>query len=83
KINSRFSAPGANCELDGLYLAGDGQLVDYHLGIDHAVPGCSSRENFKGILTGQGRAVFDGRILVRERAQKSDAHLSNANLMLS
>ncbi|RLJ21639.1 Fe-S cluster assembly protein SufD [bacterium endosymbiont of Escarpia laminata] len=83
KINSRFSAPGANCELDGLYLAGDGQLVDYHLNIDHAVPGCSSRENFKGILTGQGRAVFDGRILVREQAQKSDAHLSNANLMLS
>ncbi|MBA1445475.1 MAG: Fe-S cluster assembly protein SufD [Chromatiales bacterium] len=83
KINSRFSAPGANCELDGLYLAGDGQLVDYHLDIDHAVPECSSRENFKGILTGQGRAVFDGRILVREQAQKSDAHLSNANLMLS
>ncbi|QYZ67170.1 MAG: hypothetical protein OI74_04210 [Gammaproteobacteria bacterium (ex Lamellibrachia satsuma)] len=83
KINSRFTAPGANCELDGLYLAGDGQLVDYHLNIDHAVPECSSRENFKGILTGQGRAVFDGRILVREQAQKSDAHLSNANLMLS
>ena len=83
KINNRFSAPGANCELDGLYLAGDGQLVDYHLDVDHAVPGCDSRENFKGILTGQGRAVFDGRIRVREQAQKSNAHLSNANLMLS
>ena len=82
-INNRFAAPGANCELDGLYLAGAGQLVDFHLDVDHAVPGCDSRENFKGILNGQGRAVFDGRILVREQAQKSSAHLSNANLMLS
>jgi Fe-S cluster assembly protein SufD len=82
-INSRFAAPGANCELDGLYLAGEGQLIDFHLDVDHAVPGCDSRENFKGILNGQGRAVFDGRILVREQAQQSNAHLSNANLMLS
>jgi Fe-S cluster assembly protein SufD len=51
--------------------------------VDHAVPGCISRENFKGIINGKGRAVFDGRILVRELAQKSSAHLSNANLMLS
>ncbi|MEN8179339.1 MAG: Fe-S cluster assembly protein SufD [Pseudomonadota bacterium] len=82
-VNNRFAAPGAICELDGLYLAGDGQLVDFHLDVDHAVPGCESRENFKGILNGRGRAVFDGRILVREQAQQSNAHLSNANLMLS
>ncbi|MEN8168140.1 MAG: Fe-S cluster assembly protein SufD [Pseudomonadota bacterium] len=82
-INSRFTAPGANCELDGLYLAGEGQLVDFHLDVDHAVPGCESREHFKGLLNGRGRAVFDGRILVREQAQKSNAHLANANLMLS
>lgn len=82
-INSRFAAAGGNCELDGLYLAGDGQTVDFHLDVDHAVPGCTSRENFKGIVTGRGRAVFDGTIRVREGAQKSCAHLSNANLMLS
>ncbi len=82
-INNRFAAAGANCELDGLYLAGDGQLVDYHLDVDHAVPACTSRENFKGIVTGRGRAVFDGMIRVQEQAQKSSAHLSNANLMLS
>lgn len=82
-INNRFSAQDAKCELDGLYLAGEDQLVDFHLNVDHAVPGCESRENFKGILNGRGKAVFDGRILVREQAQKSNAHLSNANLMLS
>jgi Fe-S cluster assembly protein SufD len=82
-LNSRFAAPGASCELDGLYLAGEEQLVDFHLDVDHAVPGCESRENFKGLLNGRSRAVFDGRILVREQAQQSSAHLSNANLMLS
>jgi Fe-S cluster assembly protein SufD len=82
-INNLFHASGAVCELDGLYLVDDDQLTDYHLDVDHAVPGCESRENFKGILNGQGRAVFDGRILVQKQAQKSVAHLSNANLMLS
>ena len=83
ELNVSFSGPGADCELDGLYLAGDGQLTDFHLNIDHGVPHCSSRERFKGIIDGRGRAVFDGRILVRPGAQKSDAQLSNHNLMLS
>ncbi len=78
-----FAGPGADCQLDGLYLAGDGQLSDVHLDIDHGVPHCSSRERFKGIIDGRGRAVFDGRVLVRTDAQKSDAQLSNHNLMLS
>jgi Fe-S cluster assembly protein SufD len=79
----RFAGPGADCQLNGLYLAGDGQLSDVHLDIDHGVPHCSSREYFKGIIDGRGRAVFDGRILVRPGAQQSDAQLSNHNLMLS
>ena len=82
-LTNRFAGQGAKCELDGLYLAGGEQLVDVHLDVDHAVPGCESRENFKGILGGRGKAVFDGRILVQEQAQQSSAHLSNGNLMLS
>lgn len=82
-IHNRFFNEGANCELDGLYLAGDGQLTDVHLDVDHAVPRCDSREDFRGILHGAGKAVFDGLIQVREQAQKSNAHLYNANLMLS
>ncbi|MEJ2455284.1 MAG: Fe-S cluster assembly protein SufD [Candidatus Thiodiazotropha sp.] len=82
-LHNRFADAGAKCELDGLYLAGDGQLTDVHLDVDHAVPHCDSRENFKGILYGAGKAVFDGLITVREQAQKSNAHLHNANLMLS
>jgi Fe-S cluster assembly protein SufD len=82
-LNNRFADMGASCELDGIYLAGDGQLTDIHLDMDHAVPHCDSRSHFKGILYGAGKAVFDGLIQVREQAQKSNAHLHNANLMLS
>lgn len=78
-----FAAPGAESEIHGLYLAGDQQLVDHHVDVVHAVPGCSSQELFKGILDGRGRAVFDGRVLVERNAQKTAAHLANANLMLS
>ena len=82
-LNTRFRGEHAECLLQGLYLAGDGQLLDYHLDVEHAVPNCRSEENFKGLLTGQGRAVFDGRVLVSKDAQKSDAAMSNRNLMLS
>lgn len=82
-VRVSFEGEGANAELDGLMLAGDKQLNDVHLDIRHEVPNCSSREAFKGILDGRGRVVFDGRILVARDAQKTDARLSNDNLMLS
>ncbi|MDR9435926.1 MAG: Fe-S cluster assembly protein SufD [Thiohalophilus sp.] len=80
---ARFQDEEAVCTLNGLYLAGEKQLTDFHLDIDHAKPHCASEENFRGILYGKGRAVFDGKILVAKDAQKSDAHLHNANLMLT
>ncbi len=79
----RFTESGASCRLDGLYFAGHEQTSDFHLDIDHAVAGCESREHFKGILYGKGRAVFDGRIYVAPDAQQTQAHLKNDNLMLS
>jgi Fe-S cluster assembly protein SufD len=82
-IRVAFEKPGGDCEIDGLYLAGDGQLVDFHLDVEHRAPGCASREHFKGLLTGKGRAVLDGRIYVAKHAQQTDAHLKNANLLLS
>jgi Fe-S cluster assembly protein SufD len=82
-VRVTFEGEGAKAELDGLILARDGQLNDVHLDIRHEVPNCSSRETFKGILDGKGRVVFDGRILVARDAQKTDARLSNDNLMLS
>jgi Fe-S cluster assembly protein SufD len=79
----RFMDRAAECDLKGLYLAGDKQVTDFHLDVEHRVPGCASQESFKGILYGKGRAVFDGRVFVAPDAQKTDAHLSNKNLVLS
>lgn len=78
-----FSGGHAHCELNGFYLAGEQQMQSMHLDVLHSVPDCSSRETFKGILYGQGKAVFDGNILVKKDAQKTDARLSNDNLLLS
>jgi len=79
----RFTGEHAECDLRGLYLAGDRQLLDYHLDVHHGLPHCASRENFKGILFGKGRAVFDGLVYVAPDAQKTDAAMSNRNLILS
>ncbi len=82
-VNVRLSGEGAECSLDGLYLAGGRDFVDHHTTIDHAVPHCASRELYKGILGGEARAVFNGKVIVRAHAQKSDAQQTNRNLLLS
>ena len=79
----RFAGEHAECDLKGLYLAGDKQLIDYHLDVLHALPHCVSRENFKGIVHGKGKAVFDGLVYVAKDAQQTDAEMSNRNLLLS
>ncbi len=74
---------GGECHLNGLYFAADRQHIDNHTHIDHAQPHCTSREFYRGVLSGRGRAVFRGRIVVRPDAQKSDARQVNNNLLLS
>jgi Fe-S cluster assembly protein SufD len=74
---------GAECTLNGLYVAGGECLVDNHTTIDHAKPHCPSHEVYKGILTGRARAVFNGKIMVREDAQKTDAKQTNKALLLT
>jgi Fe-S cluster assembly protein SufD len=51
--------------------------------VDHAVPGCESRELFKGVLTGEARGVFQGKVIVRPDAQKTDGKQMAQVLMLS
>jgi Fe-S cluster assembly protein SufD len=74
---------GGDCTLNGLYLVGGRRLVDNHTTIDHAKPHCGSHEMYKGILGGHGRAVFNGKIIVRPDAQKTDAKQTNRALLLS
>src|SRR5512135_296751 len=74
---------GCECTLNGLYVAGGSQLLDHHTRIEHAHPRGTSREFYRGILDGVSRGVFAGRVIVHKGAQKTDAHLSNHNLLLS
>jgi Fe-S cluster assembly protein SufD len=74
---------GAHVSLDGVYLVDGDRLVDNHTTIDHALPNCTSHELYKGILDGTSKAVFNGRIIVREDAQKTDSKQTNRALLLS
>jgi len=74
---------GAECWVDGLYIVGQDQHADTHSVIDHKQPSCNSHQLYKGILDGNGRAVFNGKVFVREGAQKTDAMQTNKNLLLS
>ena len=79
----RFGGEGGRAALAGLYVTGGRQHVDHHVTVDHAVPRCTSRQLFKGVLDGSARAVFDGRVIVRPDAQKTDAAQTNKHLLLS
>ena len=74
---------GAECTLNGLYLADGERLVDNHTTIDHAKAHCPSHEIYKGILGGRARAIFNGKIIVRPDAQKTDAKQTNRALLLT
>ncbi len=82
-INVLLDAEGAECTLNGLFMASGRQHVDYHTRVDHAKPNGTSEEVYKGILDGRARGVFNGRVKVHPDAQKTDAHQSNKNLLLS
>jgi Fe-S cluster assembly protein SufD len=74
---------GCECTLNGVYLAAGRQHVDTHTVIDHAMPHCASHELYKGVLDGKAHGVFNGKIFVRQDAQKTDAKQTNQTLLLS
>jgi Fe-S cluster assembly protein SufD len=82
-IRTVLAGEGLECVLNGLYLTRGDQLADHHMVVEHAEPHCASHEYYNGILDGRSRGVFHGRILVRQRAQKTDAKQTNKNLLLS
>ena len=82
-IVARLNGEGAECTLNGLYIGTGESLVDTHTTIDHAKAHCPSHELYKGILAGRSRAVFNGKIIVRPDAQKTDAKQTNKALLLS
>lgn len=73
----------AHCLMNGIYAPAEGQHVDHHTTVHHLVPSCSSEQDYKGILTGRSRAVFNGKVIVAKDAQHTDARQQNKNLLLS
>ncbi|MFQ5659933.1 MAG: Fe-S cluster assembly protein SufD [Gammaproteobacteria bacterium] len=82
-IETHLAEAGAEVILNGLYIANGRQHIDNHTCINHAKPHTSSAEYYRGVLDGHARGVFNGKVIVREQAQKTDARQSNANLLLS
>jgi Fe-S cluster assembly protein SufD len=82
-INAALEGEGAECTLNGLYMAAAQQHLDNHTRIDHVTPHGMSRELYKGILGGKARGVFNGKIVVHKDARQTDAIQTNKNLLLS
>jgi len=82
-LDVRLGDSESNCSLSGVFIVGEGQHVDNHTLVDHAMPNGRSAQVYKGILSGNGVGVFNGKILVRPDAQQTDAQQSNKNLLLS
>jgi Fe-S cluster assembly protein SufD len=83
EINAFFTGENATSEIQGIQLATNGQVNDVHVDIRHDKPNCHSEQHFRGLVSGKSKIVFDGNILVSKDAQKSVAHLSDKNLMLT
>lgn len=79
----RFEGERCSATVNGLYVATGKQHMDNFTVIDHAQPHCESHEMYKGVLDRQGHGVFNGKIFVREDAQKTDAKQTNKVLLLS
>ena len=82
-VYAALAGRGADLVLNGFYLLRGRQHADHHTVIDHVEPHCTSHEYFNGILGEQSHGVFNGRIIVRPGAQRTDSKQTNNNLLLS
>ena len=73
----------ATARIGGLYIAADGQHIDNHLRVDHRVGPATSEQEYRGILGGRCRCVWNGKVIVHAGADGTDAQQSNHNLLLS
>jgi Fe-S cluster assembly protein SufD len=81
-VHPVLAGEGAECLINGLFMANGRQHMDNYMLVEHASAHCSSRQFYNGILNGQAHGVFHGRIIVHKDAQKTDAKQTNRNLLL-
>ena len=82
-LSSILKDSGTTTNFYGIYLGIDKQHIDNQTFVDHAFPNCNSNELYKGILTDNAKGVFNGKIMVRPDAQKTNAFQKNHSLVLS
>lgn len=83
ELRVSLNAPGAHCRLNGAYLASGRQHCDHTTSVDHVAPETHSDQLYKGVLDGRARAVFQGKVVVRQDAQKVEGHQMSRALLLS
>ena len=79
----RMQGEGCSCRADGLYLMDREQECDNYIFVEHAKPHCYSRELYKGIIDDAARARFNGHVLVQDGAVKTEAYMTNRNILLT
>lgn len=82
-LNSNINGGGIDCYFRGLYLVKGKQIIDNHTLADHSMPNSHSNELYKGIIDESGNAIFNGKIMVRKDAQKTNAYQTNNNILLT
>ncbi|MEO0323481.1 MAG: Fe-S cluster assembly protein SufD [Myxococcota bacterium] len=82
-LRVRLEGAGSRCDLDGLYHVDGTDHVDHHLRVEHHAPRATSTQTYRGVLDGQGVAVFDGQAHVTRTGPGAEAHQQNRNLLLS
>ena len=82
-LSVTLDGDGAFCEMNGLYIASGSSHIDNHTSVDHEGSFTPSRQLYKGVLAGNARAVFNGKIIARRGTHQVDAHQTNNNLLLS
>ncbi|MBK9698748.1 MAG: Fe-S cluster assembly protein SufD [Flavobacteriales bacterium] len=81
EVKVSLAGPEAHAELNGVYLLNGTTHCDNHTYIGHDVPDCTSDELYKGIVAGKGTSVFNGKVYVKQDAQRTRAYQSNANIL--
>ena len=81
EVNIALAGPEAHAELNGVYVLNGSTHCDNHTYIGHDVPDCTSDELYKGIIAEKGTGVFNGKVYVKQDAQRTRAYQSNANIL--
>jgi Fe-S cluster assembly protein SufD len=82
-LRVRLDAPGASTALHGLFFADGSRHVDLRVLVDHAAPRTTSTQVYRGVGAGRGRGAYDGKVLIRQGAEKATSQQSSRNLLLS